>query len=101
MPTRRITLGRAARQADAGPVRLVEDETVPSDARIADRTWRYVNEDGSPDRRFRDNPELPVVLCGQLHVTSATGLDELFQCSKAGAAGAVAEAIRGQRVARK
>ncbi len=82
-------------QVDVRSARLVEDETVPSDADIVDRTWRYINKDGGPDRRFRDNPELPVVLYGQLHLTSSTGLNELFQCSRAGAATAVAEAIWG------
>ncbi len=86
-------------RADASPARLVEDETVPSDADVVDRTWRYINKDGGPDRRFRDNPELPVVLYGQLHLTSSTGLNELFQFSRVGAATAVTEAILGQRAA--
>lgn len=88
-------------QVGAEAVRLIEDETVPSDADITDRTWRHINKDGGPDRRFRDNPELPVVLYGRLHLTSSTGLNELFQCSREGAAAAVAEAVRGQRAACK
>ena len=86
-------------RVEADAVRLIEDETVPSDAEIVDRTWRYVNKDGGPDRRFRDNPELPVVLYGRLHLTSPTGLNEMFQCSRVEAFRAVASALDQQRAA--
>lgn len=42
--------------------RFTECEDVPSDARTVGSTWRYVNKDGSPDRRFNYNSQLPVVL---------------------------------------
>ena len=34
--------------------RFVESETVPTDAKIVDHTWKYVNKSGGPDRRFND-----------------------------------------------
>lgn len=55
--------------------RFVEDETVPTDAEVIDHTWRYVNKDGSPDRRFRDNYQIPVCLYGTMKLTSNNGLD--------------------------
>lgn len=38
--------------------RFVEDGGVPRDATVVDRTWRYVNKKGGPDRRFKDNREI-------------------------------------------
>lgn len=53
--------------------RFVESETVPADAKIIGRTWKYVNKNGLPDRRFTDNRELPVCLYGELTLRSNTG----------------------------
>jgi|GEM_PF-324630 len=64
------------------PSRFIEDGGVPGDARVVDRTWRYVNKSGGPDRRFKDNREIPVCLYEQMHLSSASGLNELFQLSR-------------------
>ena len=37
----------------------------PRDARQVDTTWRFVNKNGGPDRRFKDNRQLPVMLYGE------------------------------------
>lgn len=63
--------------------RFVEAEALPSDAQVIDRTWRYVNKNGTPDRRFKGNTELPVCLYGEIAFSSDTGLNELIQLSKA------------------
>ena len=55
--------------------RFIEDGWVPSDAAVVDRTWRYVNKSGGPDRRFNNNAQLPVVKYGVLYLSSATGLN--------------------------
>ena len=34
------------------------------------QTWRFVNKNGGPDRRFNNNIQLPIVLYGQLMVQS-------------------------------
>jgi hypothetical protein len=62
--------------------RFIEEEVPPSDATIVDRTWRFVNKRGGPDRRFNNNRELPVCLYGTLALTSAGGLDCLLHLSK-------------------
>lgn len=46
--------------------RFLETEVVPSDARSVGQTWLYVNKDGSPDRRYRDNQVVPIVEYGEL-----------------------------------
>ena len=40
---------------------LMETGFTPSDARIVGQTWKYVKRDGTPDRRYRHNPEFPIV----------------------------------------
>ena len=47
---------------------FVESEKVPPDAKIIDKTWKYVNKSGAPDKRFSDNRQLPVCLYGKLTV---------------------------------
>ena len=38
------------------------------DSQIIGQRWKRINRDGSPDRRFKENVELPVVRCGTLTV---------------------------------
>jgi hypothetical protein len=64
--------------------RFIEAEAVPADARVADRTWKYVNKNGGPDRRFRGNRELPICEYETLYFQSSTGLNELLQASRPG-----------------
>jgi hypothetical protein len=47
---------------ETAQIRWIEQEAVPADARQVDTTWRYVNKSGGPDRRFKDNRQLPVLL---------------------------------------
>ena len=74
--------------------RFFEEEGVPPDSQVVDKTWRYVNKKGGPDRRFKDNRELPIVLYERMHLTSPSGLNELFNFSKIGVAQLVNEALR-------
>ncbi|EGC4326429.1 DUF4236 domain-containing protein [Escherichia coli] len=64
--------------------RFIESEGVPGDAIVVGRTWKYVNKSGGPDRRFKDNSELPICLYENLSFTSHSGLNELLQLSKTG-----------------
>lgn len=42
----------------------VEQESLPSDATVIGRTWKYVRRDGGPDRRFNNNRQFPIVRYG-------------------------------------
>lgn len=75
--------------------RFIEDGSPPSDATVVDRTWKYVNKKGGPDKRFKDNRELPICAYDELHFSSVTGLNELVQASKRGAGEPFAQAVRG------
>ena len=55
--------------------RFVESDPVPKDAQIVGQTWQYVNKNGTPDRRHKDNRQLPVCLYGQVLLRSASGLN--------------------------
>jgi len=72
--------------------RFIEEETVPSDSQIVDQTWRYVNKNGSPDRRFSNNYQIPVVHYYEINFKTKKGLNESYQISNpdAGRAFAVA-----------
>ena len=63
--------------------RFIEEEGVPKDASIVGRTWKYVNKSGGPDRRFKNNRELPVCLYGELELRSLSGLNTILMFSNA------------------
>ena len=80
-------------------VNFIEEESVPPDAEVVTRTWAKVNKDGSPDRRFKDNYQIPVCLYGRLTFTSPTGLLEEYQFSNANAVAAYGQAFHDYQVA--
>lgn len=68
-------------QFSHAPVRFVETGMVPRDSKIIDRTWAKVNKNGTPDRRFKGNYEIPVVRYGQINLKTNTGLNEEYEFS--------------------
>jgi hypothetical protein len=51
--------------------RYFEEEDLPDDATVVERTWRFSRPDGSPDPRYKkDNVEIPVVLYGLLEIST-------------------------------
>ncbi len=71
-------------QITVNPTRFIEDEGVPTDAEVVDRTWRYVNKSGGPDKRFKDNRQIPICRYEQISLSSSTGLNEVLQVSRCG-----------------
>ncbi len=67
-----------------------EEQGVPADSKVVGETWKKVNKDGRPDRRFKDNYKIPVAQYGQLRFASVAGLNEEYMFSNA----AKAEAFR-------
>ncbi|RZM18701.1 MAG: DUF4236 domain-containing protein [Pedobacter sp.] len=72
-------------QIEGGTTRFIEDEIVPGDARIVDHTWKYVNRNGGPDRRFNNNRQIPICLYSQYTLRSGTGIYETICTSRIGA----------------
>ena len=60
---------------------FIETESVPRDSKIVRYTWNKVNKNGTPDRRFRDNYQIPVVAYGEIFITNSAGLQEEYHCS--------------------
>jgi hypothetical protein len=74
-------------------IHFTETETVPSDAKIEGNTWRYVNKNGSPDRRFKDNYQIPIASYWGVDLQSASGLNESYMFSNAEYGRQLADAI--------
>lgn len=62
-------------------VRFVERDGVPKDAQVVGQTWQYVNRNGTPDQRFKNNKQIPVCLYGQVFLRSSSGLNVELQIS--------------------
>lgn len=62
-------------------VRFTETGIVPSDSKIIDRTWAKVNKNGTPDKRFNGNYQIPIVKYGSFTMETATGMNEEYECS--------------------
>lgn len=61
-----------------GTSRFIEDERVPKDAVVVDKTWHKVNKNGQPDRRFKENYQIPIAAYGSIELRTHTGLNERY-----------------------
>ena len=62
-------------------VHFMETDTVPKDTEIEKYTWKYVNKDGSPDKRYKNNIKYPICNYGHIHLQSDCGLSIALYCS--------------------
>ena len=85
-------LYRAAREAfsvieyhdvkgNASMLSFHEEEGVPSDSKVIGQTWAKSNKDGSRDKRFADNYQIPIAQYGKVVLKSENGLWEEFHFS--------------------
>lgn len=93
--SRYVDLTYAELDASPGTHQFIEDGPVPSDATVIGETWRYVNRNGSPDRRFNNNRRLPIALYGEVVLSSPSGLHTRLSVSRISAAEPLAVAIAG------
>lgn len=61
--------------------KLIEQEKVPKDSEIIEYTWFKVNKNGQPDKRFKDNYQIPVVKYGVITLKTSNGVNEEYQFS--------------------
>ncbi|MGB6152978.1 MAG: DUF4236 domain-containing protein, partial [Pricia sp.] len=54
---------------------------IPKDSKVIDRTWAKVNKNGTPDKRFKGNYQIPVVKYGEIQLSTDTGLNEEYEFS--------------------
>ena len=78
---------------DYNSVSFIEEETVPTDAELIGHTWKKANKDGSPDRRFANNYQIPILKYGDIRFTSRSGLNEAYMISNERLARGFAEAF--------
>jgi hypothetical protein len=81
--------------------RYEEREITPKDSKQVGAAWRYSNRDGSPDRRYSDNPQTPVFLYAEVTWKSTSGLSEEYLFSNAQAAATFVDALTDFRNALK
>lgn len=62
-------------------IRFTETGSVPRDSKVIDKTWAKVNKNGTPDKRFKGNYQIPVVKYGEITLMTNTGLHEEYQFS--------------------
>jgi hypothetical protein len=79
--------------------RFLEPRGMPHDTRLVSQAWFKSNKDGSPDRRFKGNYQIPVAEYGELHFGSAKGLNESYMISSVEKAKAFALAFSAYQTA--
>lgn len=62
-------------------IKYAETEGLPSDTSVLSRTWKYVNKDGSKDKRYKDNEEIPICNYKMLRVENGSGFKLLLLAS--------------------
>ena len=77
---------------------FIEDDSVPSDARVVGYTWRFVNRSGAPDRRFNNNRRIPQVLYQQMGLQGTGGFQKILHISKVEDRGGFDTALAGLRI---
>lgn len=66
---------------NAVTVRFQEEDGVPADSKVIGQTWAKANKDGSRDKRFANNYQIPIAVYGSVTFKSDSGLWEEFQFS--------------------
>lgn len=73
---------------------FVEEGALPSDATVISSQWRYANKDGSPNRRYKHNWEVPTCAYSEYVISSSTGLFEIIGTSQQLGFDGFAEAVK-------
>lgn len=76
-------IGKIQRTYEA--LAYIEEDPLPKDATILRYTWKKANVDGSPDKRFSDNFQIPILRYGMITV-ELDDKHERYVCSNADAA---------------
>ncbi|MUP46559.1 DUF4236 domain-containing protein [Gramella sp. BOM4] len=80
-PSKFAIIGITELDLHSSYVRFTETGSVPKDSQIIDYTWAKVNKNGSRDKRFKGNYQIPVTKYGQFNLYTDTGVNEEYQFS--------------------
>ncbi|MBL9145282.1 MAG: TerB N-terminal domain-containing protein [Verrucomicrobiaceae bacterium] len=83
----------ASLKANASLTTFTDGDGAPTDAKVVGHTWQYVNRNGSPDRRFANNRQVPICEYELLELSSETGLRQSLKISRLGLAPSVVNAL--------
>jgi hypothetical protein len=61
---------------------FTETEAIPSDAAMVGKVWAKSNKNGTRDKRFKDNRELPVMAYGEIAMKARGGMNEALIFSR-------------------
>ena len=61
---------------------FTETESIPSDAEMVRKVWAKSNKNGTRDKRFKDNRELPVMAYGEIIMKAQGGMKEALMFSR-------------------
>ena len=64
-----------------GKTKFIESAQVPSDAHVLKQTWKYVNANGTPDKRYKNNVRMTECEYGVIKFSSASGLNVILYTS--------------------
>ncbi|WP_133016265.1 DUF4236 domain-containing protein [Clostridium cuniculi] len=62
-------------QINIQPTSFIENQSVPKDSKILSYTWQYVNKNGGPDKRYKNNRQLPICQYGYIKIKSNDALN--------------------------
>ena len=60
---------------------FIEEEKLCNDTETNGRTWKKVNKNGTRDKRFKDNYQIPIAKYGEIILKSISGLNETYMFS--------------------
>lgn len=77
-----------------GTTNFIETDPVPKDATIIRYTWQFVNKDGSADRRYSNNRQLPVCQYGRIMLQAGDQIGVEIHVSNAATTANIGTAYR-------
>lgn len=60
---------------------FIESQGVPKDAEVIGHTWQFVNKNGSSDKRYKNNRQLPKCRYGKVTVSAGKAMSAIFYLS--------------------
>lgn len=94
-PSRMGILDMAELEVAYESTRLIETEAIPRDSTKVGEVWEKSNKDGSRDKRYAENRQLPVMEYGEITFRSSSGIYEKYMFSNSRCAEKFFDALQG------
>jgi hypothetical protein len=80
-PSRMGILDITELEVEYEATRFVETDAIPPDSQQVGEVWEKSNKDGSRDKRYAENRQLPVIEYGEITFRSGSGIYEKYMFS--------------------